>query len=415
MPQPPTPPSGKPLQTRRSNPMTPRHRFRILLALTILLALNAFAFLQNLPTALAGETDFRSLYAAGAIVRTHQAGNLYNYDLERTTQNNLISPHPGALPFLYPPYAALPLVPLSALPYRIAYFTFLSLNIALLLAAARTLHPHLPTLTNLFPPILTLIFLAFLPVAIALYQGQVSLILLVCFVAAYASLEKKKPFQAGLLLSLALIKFHVVLPVILLYAIWRNWPLIQGFLTGAATLALLCLIIQGPQGLHLYTHTLLAATSTGAIGSQNPYTVFSAKMPNLHGLFYPFLGSSPWTTPLVLLISAAVLLWTARQPPSLPRALTAALLVSYHLHMHDLTLLLLPLILTLEQVLQAHQSKPPQPNRLQLTTALLWFTSPLILYLIATGTNGLLAPAMLPFLLPAGCPIHTKAKGGDTP
>ena len=393
-----------------------RLRIRIFATTLFFLLLNTYALFHNLPQALSGEVDFRSLYAAGAIVRTHQAAHLYDYNLERTTQNTLVSPHPGALPFLYPAYAALPFVPLSALPYRTAYLTFLAINIVLLPAAAKILKPHLQYLATLFPPIPILIFLAFLPVAIALYQGQVSLILLVCFCAAHGALKNERPFAAGLFLSLAFIKFHVVLPVILLFLLWRNWPLIQGFTTGATALALTCLAIQGPSGIRLYIQILLSATSTGAIGSQNPYTVFSAKMPNLHGLWFFLLGPSHWTTPLVLLTSLAVLAWTALQPPSLPRALVVGLLISYHLHMHDLSLLLLPITLVLNEFLAAYQFPNSQPRRLQTITSLLWLTSPITLILIATGANGLLAPAMLPFLLPPkpGCPIPTEGRGGNT-
>jgi hypothetical protein len=44
----------------------------------------------------------------------------------------------------------------------------------------------------------------------------------------------------------------------------------------------------------------------------------------------------------------AVLAWAVSRKPSLPLALVAALLLSYHLILHDFTLLLLPICLTLD-------------------------------------------------------------------
>ena len=76
--------------------------------------------------------------------------------------------------------------------------------------------------------------------------------------------------------------------------------------------------------------------------------MFPARMPDLHGLFFLLSHGQRWGLLLTLGASLAVMLWAALQRPSLPLALLAALLVSYHLQPHDLTLLLLPIGLLLE-------------------------------------------------------------------
>jgi cytochrome P450 len=380
-------------------------RFRIIACGLFLVLFQVWTIRAGLPLALAGAADFRMLYAAGTMIRTGQSARLYDFNYEQQVQEKVVSPSPTTLPYMYPLYAALPAAPLSLLPYRAAYLAMLALNLALLLAASFVLRPYLPALTRLWPPLPAIVFLGFLPVGIALLQGQVSLLLLLLFCGAFAAIKRQHSFIAGLLLSISLIKPHVVLPVILLFAIWRNWRLISGFVAGALGLGILSLPFAGMAGLTTYARFMLNAASTGSLGAaQNKYDMFSGRMPNLHGLFVTLSGGAHWGTVLLLLFSASVLLWTALQPPSLPRAIVASILVSYNLHPHDLSLLLIPICLTFNETLaRASQSdsasaKPTQLDELSAATALIWMVSPFGLILLGNGWNYLLAPAMLPFL-----------------
>jgi cytochrome P450 len=386
-----------------SIPTNRKLRFRIIACGLFLVLFQLWTIRSGLPLALSGAADFRMLYAAGTMVRTGQSARLYDFNYEQQVQQQVVGPSSTTLPYMYPLYAAFPAAPLSLLPYRIAYLAMFALNLALLLAASFVLRPYLPALTRLWPPLPAIVFLAFLPVGIALLQGQVSLLLLLLFCGAFAAIKRSHPFLAGLLLSVALIKPHVVLPVILLFALWRNWRLIAGFITGALALCILSLPFAGIVGLATYARFMLHAASTGSLGAaQNKYDMFSGRMPNLHGFFVTLSGGAHWGTICVIVSSAAVLFWTALQPPSLPRAIVASILVSYNLHPHDLSLLLIPICLIFNQVLdrtsQPASHKPTQLDEFSAATALLWMVSPFGLILLGNGWNYLLAPAMLPFL-----------------
>jgi hypothetical protein len=296
------------------------------------------------PYARKGLSDFRTFYAAGHMLRTGEP--LYDYAAETAAQSALVSPNPLALPFMSPPYTALLFVPFSWFGFQTSYFLFLAFNLACFGLALFLLRPFIDRLNTKWRPAAALIGMSFLPLGIAMSFGQLSLLLLLLYCACFAALQSRRPILAGVFLSLALVKFQIALPVALLFLLWRQWRFFAGFLIGAVALTLLSLRITGVAATRAYLYSLLTmsqASSTGA--GQTKYAMFSAQMPNLYGLLHTVFFGAPWSLYLVILLSLLVLLWTTLQRPSLPLALLASLLVSYHLYLYDLTLLLLPMLL----------------------------------------------------------------------
>src|SRR6266852_4898403 len=121
---------------------------------------------------LGGRADFRQLYAAGYMVRTGHANELYDYDAQKYFQDKLVSPAQVALPFVRPAYQALVFAPLSRLTYRQAYFAFLVINVAILGVVFVLLLPWRQNLAIVYRWFPLTLFLGFLPMAAALIQGQ---------------------------------------------------------------------------------------------------------------------------------------------------------------------------------------------------------------------------------------------------
>ena len=104
-----------------------RHLPDFLLGISpILLAAQLMGWLTFSPSALHGHADFRQLYAAGYMVRTGHASELYNYRAQQSFQDTLVGNDEPALPFIRPAFQALLFVPFSLLPYRTAYLAFLA-------------------------------------------------------------------------------------------------------------------------------------------------------------------------------------------------------------------------------------------------------------------------------------------------
>jgi hypothetical protein len=326
---------------------------RLRLYLVALLVLQIVLCVRLLPFALHGKSDFRSFYTAGHMLRTGDP--LYNYQAEQSAQSALVSSNLYALPFLSPPYTALLFVPLSFVSYWPGYLLFFALNLCFSALAASILHPHLALLQARWPPLTLLLFLSFMPLGIALTLGQVSIVLLLLYCASFAATQNARPFLAGTLLSLALIKFQIALPVALLFLLWRQWRFIAGFLTGTFALTLISILITGPTAFAAYLRSIFFMSRASSSAIVEPrYGMFPQQMPNLYGFFHAISHGAAWGLPLTILCSLLVILRAATRKPSLPLALLAGLLVSYHLYLYDLTLLLLPISLVFNRNIDSH-------------------------------------------------------------
>jgi len=112
----------------------------------LLFFLAASGVLLTYPLAMAGHVDFRHLYTAGYMVRTGDRAELYNYELYKRLQNQLVGPAPGALPFNHMAYEALFYAPFTVLPYKKAYVLFFVVNLIALAGIIRMLRPYLSPL-----------------------------------------------------------------------------------------------------------------------------------------------------------------------------------------------------------------------------------------------------------------------------
>src|SRR4029079_12987252 len=117
----------------------------------ILIGIQLLGCITFFPAALLhGHADFRQLYAAGYMVRTGQAGQLYDIRAQQQFQDVLVGNDERALPFIRPAYQALLFVPFSLLPYRSASLAFLAVNLALLALAFRALRSHMSHLMRVW-------------------------------------------------------------------------------------------------------------------------------------------------------------------------------------------------------------------------------------------------------------------------
>lgn len=295
-----------------------RVRFRVIACMMFLLVCQLGYLAAGVKTGLAGFADFRAFYGAGAIVRMGAGARLYEYELQHQVQNERVGERTAALPFVYPGYAALPFAAVTGLGYRTAYWVFLGVNVVLLGVAVWLMLPWLQGLTAVWRGLPWMVFGCFYPVAVALLQGQVSVALLVIVCGCFAAMERGRMFLAGAVLALGLVKFHVVLPVALLFCWWRRWRFVGGFAAGAAGVGLACLWVTGWAGMVSYARLVVTAAGTGSVGAALDDSMRnSGRMPNLHGLVFAMAGDARWGTVVVGVLSVGVLVWTARQGASL--------------------------------------------------------------------------------------------------
>jgi len=330
--------------------------------LPILIGIQLLGWITFFPDALHhGHSDFRQLYAAGYMVRTGHAGELYDIRAQQQFQDVVVGNDERALPFIRPAYQALLFVPFSLLSYRTAYLAFLAVNLVLLSMAFWILRPNMSNISRVWRFLPVFLFLVFYPIALALMQGQDSILLLLLLAAALVALEQGQERRAGILIGLGLFKMQVAIPIALLFLLWRRWRFFAGFALSACLVSLISLCVVGFAQSASYARSLFSVGTGLAVAHQFPLRV--SIMANLRGLIFGLLGArlpSVWIQALTIVASIFVLFWVAlaaprkqKTPDGLVLAITASLVVSYYLFIHDLSVLLIPIVITLDRFIFA--------------------------------------------------------------
>jgi len=359
--------------------------------LPIIFCMQFLAWLTFLPKALRGHADFRQLYVAGYMVRTGHRTQLYDYAAQAYFQNTLVSNDERALPFIRPAYQALMFVPFSLLPYRTAYLGFLLLNVLLLALAFLILQPRLRGLSRVWPGLPPALFLGFYPVALALMQGQDSILLLALLAAALVSLERNRDLTAGALAGVGLFKFQIVVPIVLLFLLWRRWRFVKGFMFSAILVGLLSFITSGWAETVVFVHSLLSVgAGLPAVPGEINFPLRINIMANLRGLIYGLASlrvPQRWLQVTTLLLSSIVVISVRargrqqRGGDALVLAITAGVVVSYYLFIHDLSILLIPIVLTLDRFISRNGTGEPFGRAAAAISALL-FVAPMCIFVI---------------------------------
>jgi hypothetical protein len=315
-----------------------------------------------------------------------------------------------ALPFIHPPFEAVFFAPFSYLPFRGAYFAFLLFNVALLVISARLMRPWTSTLDQIYPWLSTAMMFLFLPTAVAFMQGQDSIVLLLCLTGAFAALERGHEELAGILLSLGLFRFQIVLPIAFLFLCWRRWRFSAVFALSGLALAVGSLGMVGVEGAKAYVRLLLSISVR--LGSQSEQATFGVPplmMPNLRGLTFGLFSSvmSPVRIQITVLVLSAVcmlatLFWGSRTQDLGGRfliAVVASLIIGYHSLIHDMSILLLPILAILNQCIRGvNESRSLERRVVEVTT--IAFISPM-LFLFSPGHFYLVSLALCAFLYAA--------------
>jgi hypothetical protein len=307
------------------------------------------------PSGLAERMDFRQLYTGGYLARTDPA-NLYEYARQKEVQDALVSKAEGLLPFIRPAHEAWLVAPLTRLPYRIAYFSFLCINLLLLMVCFFLGRDIFSRKGIIAQPRPGLQLFAFFPVTVAILQGQDSILFLLGVCLVYRLLRSGRGFLAGAVLGLLLLKPQVALPLALFLVARYGFSLLAGFAVGGSIVFAASVILVTWQGFLALLRVLLL-TGSVSVSPNMPtgsFGVFPFIMPNIRGLIS---GLTAWFLPgkivfaLTIVLSVCLVLWAIRIlrgagfdfDAAFSLSTTCAVLASYYLHSHDLTVMQVPL------------------------------------------------------------------------
>ena len=278
-----------------------RRRFRQRLLVVFLLAM-LIPYGRQLVTSSTVGQDFRAFFAAATVVAQH--GDPYNWPTLAATEYRLYDAPQGLLPgnpayyeflaFPEGPWLAYALVPITSLPWQLAYALYAVLLGLVLLAASGstfTLLGWSHRRAALGAGCTLLCAVGF----INLFMGQVSVIVFGAFIAAWLLAHNGRPFLAGALLMLVWLKPNIGLPlplvlVLLEPAVARR--VISGFVAASAAAFG---VMAAVMGLHFLEWPLQVPRMWQAVQGLQP------DMASVESFFYP--GLSGWLKTAALLIT----------------------------------------------------------------------------------------------------------------
>ena len=275
--------------TRRYDPILNAYVARVILAVHLGLALS-YAGLVGMALA-RGETwraDFTAHYTGALLVREGHGAALYDLDLQGRRQRALLSGrqlYDGLLPYHHPPYVALLLSPLAALPLPVAFGAWTALNALLWLGflwdLGRWARPWGGTARAL-----AVSAVAALPgVLLSFVLGAFTVGTVAALWGFYRALRAGREGTAGLWLALASIHPQAALFPALLLITTRKWRALGVFLGGGALLVGISAWALGPAIWADYLIVLgKAATAFGRQG------IDPEAMVNLKGALTRLLG-----------------------------------------------------------------------------------------------------------------------------
>jgi hypothetical protein len=299
--------------------------------------------------------DFSVTYLGARMVHDGRGAQLYDLTEQIKLRSSLYR-DPNPLIFEHPPFEALLLSPLAALPYKTAYLIWGFLNALIWLGLPLLLRPCAPVPAQWIPYLG--LWLIFAPLGVALFQGQSSLILLLFYALSYIYWRRDHSFIAGICLGLGLFKFQFVLPFAGILLLRRKWGFLGGFTVSAMFFGLLSLAATGWKGCLSYAKLLLSVGSN----PQNVSYGSAVDMPTLHGFVHAVLGGALPVRALsviVAVISIFLLTFTAIRwekaervsrelsPPAFGAAIVLSLMAGLHMFTHDFSPLMLSLLIAM--------------------------------------------------------------------
>src|SRR5260370_32617418 len=252
-------------------------------------------------------TEFSVSYVGSRMVYLGLGPKLYDLAEQQKVKRVLL---PDAEPLIYehPPFEALLLAPLGALPYKTAYLIWGLINVAIWLMLTYLLRPYAPAPRDDLGYLA--LWVLFAPLGVALFEGQSSLLLVLLYVIAFIQLRSGRDFQPCAILGLALFKFQFVVPLAVIFLLQRKWRFMKGVLTIGTALGVLSLLAVGWHGIISYIHLLVGI----ATHPDNSSYGAAIGTPPIQGFLHPFLHTvlgHPLVSMIVAGCSVFLIFWSA--------------------------------------------------------------------------------------------------------
>lgn len=197
--------------------------------------------------------------------------------------------------------------------------------------------------------VLILMLISF-PVFFNIITGQVEVLLLICAGEFLRNSLRKKPILSGVWLGGLLLKPQLLILIVPLFFIMRNWKVLAGFIVSAGTIAATSLMLSGISGMAAMIN--LWVKYSGNLATTDPAIMINWRMigVNLNTLLNTSLGWIITALGMVLTTLAVYFLVRHKRPYGSPAwvmtmtgVFAATLAITWHSHYH-MALVLIPFL-----------------------------------------------------------------------
>jgi hypothetical protein len=336
-----------------------------------------------------GFGDFANFYTAGTLVRRGQSAELYNPTAQWKVQQEFASEvkiRRGPMLYMRPPFEALFFSLFASWSYPAALLVWTGLKLVLL-AAIPFVVVRGRFWRESFPLWATVVLvLGTFPAFMDLLMGQDAVLLAFLFAVCFCQLETGREMGAGVTLGLALFKFQLAVPFLVILWIAGRKRILPGFAISASAVLAISAALVGWRGLLKYPSYLLALNQATGVG------IFPEIQMTLRGLLTLIMGRLSYSGRIDWVLAPAALgaivytgfIWRKAGENFLAEgfglAAIVAIVTSYYASDYDLLLLIVPLL-----AMRTRPDGTPEADRitryleaagllLLLLTPVYWFT-----------------------------------------
>jgi arabinofuranan 3-O-arabinosyltransferase len=293
--------------------------------------------------------DLLPLYVSGLLIHEGRSDQLFNSEVfSRELHATAPVPSGVQLPFLYGPQVALAFAPFSRLSFSEAAWLWVAVTMLLYLACCYAIWK---TCLNLraYRKLVVILAIAFPPFFHFVLRGQISSLVLACFVAAFLAFRGGHKFFAGAALGLLIFKPQFVMALPLIFLASGDWKSFAGSLAGASIELGCTWWYFGSSVMRAYFKMVMEIPQKLALAEPGPSAAQMHSLRSFWGLLVPSPGLSfaLYVASSAAVLSVAALCWRSGKPLPLRFSVVAlaAVLVNPHLFVYDLVVLAVPLLL----------------------------------------------------------------------
>jgi len=309
--------------------------------------------------------DFIAFYSAGRVAQAHGYAAIYDINLQQKIESEVLGKTTDKiLLYNHMPYFVPILAALVDDNYLASFARWSLVLVSVYLVAIwyliRSLYGHETISTRLMLAGGTF---TFMPLFISLWQGQDTAFLFLGLVLWSAGMLKKNDWLAAGGLTLVTVRPHLCIALVL-PLFFKHRDVLWRFVVLAMFAGIYSLLLVGINGMTGFLN-LLKISAQGEWFGMNPQN-----MPNLTGLVYrslpasdhAVLSSISWIIFAIGLVLVIIYWIRAKtiQEPLLGLTILIAALFTPHLHVHDLTILILPLLFAIRN----HESENLQMQKI---------------------------------------------------